>query len=152
MNQIANVIDWMALLKIIVAGVISGGLGLGLINWIRHRPEDAAKAKKTQAEADEIEAKRSMLKTERDEKIFAIQEKLVERLSQECESTRKDLDDTIQELQQVRANLIQANQRCKEMEDSLRREKENNKNCMGEIEQLRVELERLKRENNRRPT
>lgn len=120
-----------------------------LINWRRHRPEDAAKAKKTQAEADEIDAKRAILKTERDEKIFAIQEKLVERLSQECETTKNELDSTIQELQVVRAALLKANNRCKEMEDALRRERENNKQCFGEIEQLKIELEKLKREDKR---
>jgi uncharacterized coiled-coil DUF342 family protein len=149
MNQLTNVIDWMALLKIVIAGLVSGGVGLAVINWIRHRPEDAAKAKKTQAEADEIEAKRAILKTERDEKIFDLQEKLVVRLSQECEATKKELDTTIQDLQQVRANLIEANKRCKEMEDALRRERENNKQCFGEIEQLKIELEKLKREDKR---
>lgn len=149
MNNIVNVIDWMALLKIAIAGVVSGGIGLAIINWIRHRPEDAAKAKKTQAEADEIEAKRAILKTERDEKIFAISTQLVERLSLECEITKKELDTTIQELQQVRAALITANDRCKEMEDALRRERDNNKLCASEIEQLRVELEKLKREDRR---
>jgi hypothetical protein len=35
------------------------------------------------------------------------------------------------------------------MEDALRRERENNKQCFGEIEQLKIELEKLKREDKR---
>jgi hypothetical protein len=79
MKEIASGIDWYALLRIVLATVGSGGIGALVILWARHRKEDAAKAKKTDAEAEEIEAKSNLIRLERDERIFDISTKLVER-------------------------------------------------------------------------
>jgi acyl-homoserine lactone acylase PvdQ len=152
MNKLLEInIDWAALLKIGLATLGSGGIGALIILWARHRKEDSAKARKTMAEAEEIEERSAMIKLQRDERIFEISTKLVEKLSQENETTRKELDSAINELHQVRNDLNKANKRCADLELSLEREKENNRICAAEMEQLMVELERLKRESNRRP-
>ena len=149
MNNV--VVDWNALLKIISASACSALVFVALINWRRHSKEDAAKAKKTEAEAKEIEEKRSMIRLERDERIFEISTKLAEKLSEECELTKRELDLTLKELNEVRQALAKANQKCSELQTSLERERENNKICSAEVEQLKIELERLKREDRRRP-
>lgn len=151
--------DWSALWDIAKATIASAGLYLivlGLINWRRHKPEDAAKARKTLAEekkalaeAEEIEERAAALKLQRDEKIFDIQAKLADKLYQDNEQTKKKLDETIEELHAVREDLQKANRRCGELEEMLLKERENNKICATEVEQLKVQLEILKRDNDR---
>lgn len=145
MNKLLDItIDWNSLLKIVLVTLGSGGIGWALIAWRRHRPEDAAKAKKTLAEA-------ALINLQRDERVFEISTKLVEKLSEECEVTKKELDLTLRQLHEVRKDLDKANKRCMDLEDSLYREKESNKLCAIEIEQLKIELEKIRREDRRRP-
>lgn len=145
-------IDWNSLLRIVSVTIGSGGIAGLLILWVRHKKEDSAKAKKTLAEAEEIEGRSALIRLERDERVFEISTKLVEKLSEECEVTKKELDFTLKQLHEVRLDLDKANKRCKELEDSLYRERESNKLCATEIEQLRIELEKIRREDRRRPT
>lgn len=145
MNKLMDInIDWNSLLKIVLVTVGSGGLGWALIAWRRHKPEDAAKAKKTLAEA-------RLIQLQGDERVFEISTKLVEKLDQENEATKKELDLTQKQLNEVRQDLDKAKKRCMDLEDALNREKESNRLCAIEIEQLRVKLEKIERENRRRP-
>ena len=134
----------MDLVKIITVSLATGGIGLAIINWIRHKPEDAAKARKDNAEADEVYGKWALLKTQRDEIIFERQEKLIERLNKECEGTRKELDEALKELREVKT-------RCNNLEKDLIASQERNRTQAAEIEQMQIELNRFRRENNRRP-
>jgi uncharacterized coiled-coil protein SlyX len=130
--------------KVLTAAIFSVGVFLAIISWIRHSKEDAAKAKKTEAEAEEIKEKWAMLKTQRDEIIFERQEKLIERLNTECEATRKELDEALDKLRDVTT-------KCSHLEKDLIAAQERNRTQASEIEQLQIEVNRLRRENNRRP-
>lgn len=149
--------DWSALLKILVSAVCSSGVVIALIMWRRHRKQDAAKADKDLAEAEKVRQEAAMLKLERDERIFEVSIKLVDKLSKECEATKQELELTQDELFKIRETLVNmkaalhdSNKRCMELEESLNREREKNRACQIEIEQLRIELEKYRREESRR--
>jgi predicted RNase H-like nuclease (RuvC/YqgF family) len=132
--------NWVALLKIIGSGVIGAGLWAivrEIIRWVRHRPEDLAKAEKMKAEAKEITLRGKL-------DVFERQDLIIKHLDEECEQTKKQLEEAQKIIIGLRTQLAS-------LEALLNKEQENNRTCTSEVEQLRIEVSRLKRDG-RRPT
>jgi chromosome segregation ATPase len=151
-------IDWLALLKYVGSFLMAGGIFKAITDAIRHRKEDAAKAiltaaeaEKVNAEAEKVNAESTLLHVQSGERIFDTSMKMVDWLSKENDRTKKELDSAWGLIHELRSALEKMTQKATELEESLLRERESNRTCRVEIEQLRVELARYKRDAEGRP-
>jgi hypothetical protein len=151
-------IAWYQVLGLVFSGGV-GGVVLYILGWIRYRKKDKSEIELAEGEfsikeatADKIKAEANQLTKQTEISVADAALKITERLSIQLEAKDKELDSTQEELNNVRSELFEmqrksaeVNQRCEKLQRDLDHEKDKNRELIGEVEQLRLQLEKIKR-------
>ncbi len=137
--------DFWNFLKIAGAsvGFIFSARGfIALIDLYRHRKEDLAKARKMNAEAD-------LLQIEKKSEEFKLSTEILQSLNRENENSRNQLEAAHNEIYKLRGLLAETTSKLNQLEKELQKAEEKNRECAIKIEELEVELSRLRRDGHR---
>jgi septal ring factor EnvC (AmiA/AmiB activator) len=157
-------IQWYQVLTLVGSGGIAGIL-LGILAWIRFRKKDQADIVVTEGEAQVKEATAMKIMADADSVTKQTQInvadaalKIAETLRTQLEVKGKELDETQEDLNTVRKELfemqkksIEVTQRCEKLQSDLDRERDKNRELLTEVEQLKVQLEMIRRTQGGRP-
>jgi outer membrane murein-binding lipoprotein Lpp len=148
-----------------IIGVILGsGLGLGaivlfILRWIRFKSKDNADVNRINAESGKINAESDRLRAEANEikskaevSVADAALKLAERLGEQVNDTRMELEETSKKLHETETELyacrriISINEETiKTIRAELDRERIANRELQAEIEQLKLEIQKIKK-------
>lgn len=151
-------IQWYQVLALVGSGGIAG-IVLGIMAWVRFRKKDRADVTVTEADAEvkeatamKIKAEANQLTKQTDINVADAALKIAESLRIQLTQKDKDLDDTQAEVDKLRKDQWELNQknievsnRCEKLQRDLDKEKEKNRELLSELEQLKLQLEMIKR-------
>lgn len=138
------VVEWSQVLS--SAGIVSflGTITLFLLKWKRFKPNDVAQVNMKNAETEKVKAEAAEIKAKADVTIVDSAFKLIQRLSDECDMTKKQLEKTQDDLDSALESLRNATQKLNEVQNELNNEREKNKVMSERIVTLTEELSKLK--------
>lgn len=134
-TQIASTLGIPAFLLSIVVFVLK---------WIRFRSNDSAVVNMKNAETEKVKAEAAEIKAKADVTIVDSAFKLIQRLSDECDMTKKQLEKTQTDLDSAQDSLRNAIQKIEEVQSELNKEREKNKAMAERINTLTEEINKLK--------
>ncbi len=126
------------------SGIGLGGLILFLLKWKRYKNKDVSAVNKEDAETEKIKAEAYEVKAKADVTIVDSAFKLIQRLSDECDMTKKQLDKTQNDLNYAQQSLRDATNKLNEVQVELENEKRKNILMSEEIVKLRAEIDKYK--------
>lgn len=138
--------DWKSLFNMVSTSVGLAGIALAAIAYYRYKKIDRARASKIEAEAEELREKKLDWRVQRDEKMFGISNSILDRLNSENHMRTQQLDQTEDELREIKKLLFDATNRCSMLEAQLKEEKEKNAQCQLVIDKMRIQLDEQRAE------
>lgn len=117
---------------------------LFLLRWIRFKPKDNASVNRENAETDKVKAEAAEIKAKADVTIVDSAFKLIQRLSDECDMAKKQLEKTQNDLDSAQNSLRNAIDKLNEVQNELNQERQKNKQMSLQIENLTEEIKKLK--------
>lgn len=166
MNGIPNLLEvqWYQVLAIMLPTGI-GGIILGILAWIRFAPKDKADVRSTEgdvevksATAEKIKAEANQLTKQTEINVADAALKIADSVRVQLIEKEKELEKTQDELNDLRKVQFELNQknleinnRCEKLQKDLDKEKELNRDLITEVEQLKLQLEQLRRSQGGRP-
>lgn len=130
-----------------VTGLI-GSIILFLLKWKRFNKKDNASVNRENAETEKVKAEAAEIKAKADVTIVDSAFKLIQRLSDECDMTKRQLEKTQIDLDSAIESLRAATSKLNEVQTELNHEREKNKKMAIEIETLTSQINSMKNEKN----
>lgn len=139
-------IQWEQIWKAIGATGLVGTLILFLVKWLtRYRPKDISDNNKTDAETQKIRAEAAEIKAKADVTIVEYSLKMIQKLGDENEVTKKQLEKSQQDLSDALNSLRDAQIKMSEIQHELNNERQKNILMNEQIKELLEELNKLRK-------
>lgn len=141
-------IDWSQVITLVGGSATFGTILLFLLKWLRFKKTDASAVSLKDAEAAKVQAEAYEIKTKADIGVADAALKVAQRLGEENEVTKKQLEKTQTDLEVALNSLRDATIKLHEVQHELNNEKQKNTLMSQEILELKTELNKLKNSQN----
>lgn len=137
--------DWVKILMIALGGGTVSIVLKAIIDWARFNKKDNVEEERTAAESEKLRAEALETKARAEVSVSEAALKLAQRISEECESTRVSLIHTQEELSKTLTSLNETTQQLQMLKEELIEERARAEANQKEVERLKLEISKLRK-------